>query len=195
MVPYPATVDVPHELVEHAAWILYDHRREINSRRRKLGCFKQALLTLAHLRKNETFAQVGAGFGVSEATAWRYVDETLDALASWAPGPHEALTGPGEGDHVIVDGTLSFFRSATDRVMEPAEPAGQTDADALSGDATEEAHSFRPTASRRMSRTNELVHGWRCVAESWSLMMLVWWGTGLVQRSSATGGSQGCRPM
>ncbi|WP_030192791.1 transposase family protein, partial [Streptomyces violaceorubidus] len=29
-----------------------------------------------------------------------------DVLASWAPGLHEALTGLGEGDHVIVDGTL-----------------------------------------------------------------------------------------
>ncbi|WP_420719044.1 helix-turn-helix domain-containing protein, partial [Streptomyces sp. NRRL S-646] len=55
---------------------------------RKLSCFKQALLTLAHLRKNETFAQVGAGFGVPEATAWRYVDETIEVLAAWAPGLH-----------------------------------------------------------------------------------------------------------
>lgn len=31
-----------------------------------------------HLRKNETFSQLGAGFGISQATAWRYVDETLD---------------------------------------------------------------------------------------------------------------------
>ncbi len=43
---------------------------------------------------------------MSQATAWRYVDETLDVLAGWAPGLHEALTGLGEGDHVIVDGTL-----------------------------------------------------------------------------------------
>ncbi|MGW2815294.1 transposase family protein [Streptomyces sp. NPDC001415] len=106
LVPHPATIDVSHELVEHVAWLLYDRRREINSRWRKLGCFKQALPALARLRKNETLAQVGAGFGVSEATAWRYVDETLDVLASWAPGLHEALTGLGEGDHVIVDGTL-----------------------------------------------------------------------------------------
>jgi hypothetical protein len=41
-----------------------------------------------------------------QATAWRYVDEALEVLASWAPGLHEALTGLGEGDHVIVDGTL-----------------------------------------------------------------------------------------
>lgn len=106
MVPYPSTLDVPHELVEHVSWLIYTRRRELRSPWRKLSCFKQALLTLAHLRKNETFAQVGAGFGVSEATAWRYVDETLEVLAAWAPGLHEALVGLGEGDFVIVDGTL-----------------------------------------------------------------------------------------
>lgn len=106
MVPYPAMLDVPHELVEHVSWLLYEHRLRIKSRWRKLGCFKQALLTLAHLRKNETFSQLGAGFGISQATAWRYVDETVEVLAAWAPGLQEALTGLGEGDHVIVDGTL-----------------------------------------------------------------------------------------
>lgn len=40
------------------------------------------------------------------------MDETLDVLVSWAPCLHEALTGLGEGDHVIVDGTLI----PTDRV-------------------------------------------------------------------------------
>lgn len=102
MVPYPARLDVPHELVEHVAWPLYEHRRARKTRRRKLGCFDQALLTLVHLRKNETFSQLGAGFGISRATAWRYVDEALDVLASCAPGLHEALTGLGEGDHVIA---------------------------------------------------------------------------------------------
>ncbi|GAA2404205.1 hypothetical protein GCM10010420_34550 [Streptomyces glaucosporus] len=105
MVPYPATLDVPHELIEHVAWLLYEHRRTRSTRRRKLGCFDQALLTLVHLRKNETFAQPGAGFGISQATAGRYVDEALEVPGSWAPGLHEAGTGPGEGDHVSVDGT------------------------------------------------------------------------------------------
>ncbi|MEU4173208.1 transposase family protein, partial [Streptomyces sp. NPDC026665] len=73
-------LDVPYELVEHVSWLVHARRREVNSPWRRLGCFKQALLALAHLRKNETFAQVDAGFGVSEATAWRYVDETLDVL-------------------------------------------------------------------------------------------------------------------
>ncbi|MFE9046242.1 transposase family protein [Streptomyces sp. NPDC007818] len=106
LVPYPATLDVPYELVEHVAWLLHERRLVCNTRWRKLGCFKQALLALVHLRKNETFSQLGASFGISQATAWRYVDEALDVLADWAPGLHEALTGLGEGDHVIVDGTL-----------------------------------------------------------------------------------------
>jgi hypothetical protein len=71
-----------------------------------VGCFHQALLALVDLRKNETLPALAAGFGISTATAWRYVDETLDVLAAWAPGLHEALTGLGEGDFVIVDGTL-----------------------------------------------------------------------------------------
>ncbi len=35
----------------------------------KLGCFDQALLTLAHPRKNETFTQPDAGFAVPQTTA------------------------------------------------------------------------------------------------------------------------------
>lgn len=86
-------LDVPHELVEHVSWLIYARRRELRSPWRRLSCFKQALLTLAHLRKNETFAQVGAGFGVFETTAWRYVDETLQILASWAPACRRRWSG------------------------------------------------------------------------------------------------------
>ncbi|CAL9429204.1 hypothetical protein SUDANB6_02012 [Streptomyces sp. enrichment culture] len=51
---------------------------------------------------------------MSETTAWRYVGEPLEILAVWAPGPHEALTGPGEGDFVIIDGTpLRLFAGRT----------------------------------------------------------------------------------
>ncbi|SCE52420.1 Helix-turn-helix of DDE superfamily endonuclease [Streptomyces sp. SolWspMP-5a-2] len=82
MVPCPATLDVPHELVGHVVWLGYEQRRARNTRWRRLGCFQQALLALVHLRKSKTFAQLGAGFGISQATAWRYVDETLDVLAS-----------------------------------------------------------------------------------------------------------------
>lgn len=95
-----------HRPAGRSPCFIHARRRELNSPWRRLGCFKQALLLLAHLRKNETFAQLAAGFGVSTATAWRYVDETLDVLAAWAPGLHEALTGLDEGDFVIVEGTL-----------------------------------------------------------------------------------------
>lgn len=106
MVPYRALLDVPREPVEHVSWLLYARRRDLRSPWRRLGCYQQALLVPAHLRKNETFARLGAGCGVWEAAARRCVDEARDVLASWAPGLHEALTGPGEGDVVIVDGTL-----------------------------------------------------------------------------------------
>ncbi|MFH9016701.1 transposase family protein [Streptomyces sp. NPDC017943] len=106
MVPYRATLDVPHELVEHDFWLSYARRCECGTRWRRLGCFHQALLALVHLRKNETLPQLAGGFGISTATAWRYVDETLEVLASWAPSLHEALVGLGEEDFVIVDGTL-----------------------------------------------------------------------------------------
>lgn len=69
MVPYRATVDVSHELVEHVSWLIYARRCERRSRWRKLGCFRQALLVLMHLRKNETLPALAASFGISQATA------------------------------------------------------------------------------------------------------------------------------
>ncbi|MFD0305208.1 hypothetical protein [Streptomyces sp. NPDC127119] len=48
-------LDVPCELVENVSWLVYARRRELRSPWRKLSCFKQALLTLTSLRKNETF--------------------------------------------------------------------------------------------------------------------------------------------
>lgn len=111
MVPYRAMLDVPHEVVEHVSWLIYARRCELHSRWRKVGCFRQALLVLVHLRKNETLAQVTAGFGVSTATAGRYVSETVEILAQRAPSLHAAQRElPPEGS-VILDGTLI----ATDR--------------------------------------------------------------------------------
>ncbi|MFE4053825.1 transposase family protein [Streptomyces sp. YIM B13518] len=104
-------LDVPHEVVEHVSWLICARRRELNSRRLRLGCSRQALLVLVHLRKNETLAQVAAGFGVSTATAGRYVSETVDLLAERAPTLREALREPPEG-FVVLDGTLI----ATDRI-------------------------------------------------------------------------------
>jgi hypothetical protein len=105
-------LDVPHEVVEYVSWLTYARRCELNSRWRKLGCFRQALLVLTHLRKNETLAQVATGFSVSTATAGRYVTETVEILAERAPSLHEALRELPPEEFVILDGTLI----ATDRI-------------------------------------------------------------------------------
>ncbi|GJF33662.1 hypothetical protein KNE206_63620 [Kitasatospora sp. NE20-6] len=112
MVPHAAMLDVPHEVVEHVSWLIYARRRERHSRWRRLSCFRQALLVLVHLRRNATLAELGAAFGVSTATAGRYVTETVDLLAEHAPTLQEALREPPAEGFVILDGTLI----ATDRV-------------------------------------------------------------------------------
>src|SRR5690606_6259181 len=58
------------------------HRKAIGSAWRLLNPGQQALLVLAHLRKGDTFAQLGAGSGVSTSTAWRYVQEALTLLSA-----------------------------------------------------------------------------------------------------------------
>lgn len=45
----------------------------------------QILLVLACLRKDETFAELIAGFGINTATAWRYLTGTVALLAARAP--------------------------------------------------------------------------------------------------------------
>ncbi|MFE5948727.1 IS5/IS1182 family transposase, partial [Streptomyces sp. NPDC056480] len=72
LVPYRATVDVPHELVEHVSRLICARRCERRSRWRKPGCFRQAQLVLVHPRKNETLPALAAVSGVPTATARRY---------------------------------------------------------------------------------------------------------------------------
>ena len=73
---------------------------------------------LVYLRKGEPFAEVGAGFGVSTTTCWRYVNETVELLAARAPKLRAALRkAKREGmAYVIIDGTLiPIDRIAADR--------------------------------------------------------------------------------
>jgi hypothetical protein len=71
---------------------------------------------LVWYRKREEMTMLGAGFGVSRATAYRYRDEGVAVLHAQAPDLHDALTEVAEQGwpHVIVDGKL--FR--TDRCAE-----------------------------------------------------------------------------
>ena len=115
MIAYRAMLDVPRELAVELARLLRAERRRRGTRAgsRALSCWYQALLVLVWFRTKGAVEIVGAGFGVSRATAYRYRDEGLAVLAAEAPDLHEALRQVAEQgwSHVVVDGKL--FR--TDR--------------------------------------------------------------------------------
>ena len=62
---------------------------------------------LAYLRKGETFAELAAGFGISTATAWRYVTEAVTLLAARAPKLRQLVAQARKAGHahLVIDGT------------------------------------------------------------------------------------------
>lgn len=118
MIAYRAMLDVPRELVTYLTGLLRTERRRLGTRTgtRALTCGKQALFALAWFRKREDLTLLGAGFGISRATAYRYRDEAVDVLAARVPDLHEALqrVAADGWSHVILDGKLF----ATDRLTE-----------------------------------------------------------------------------
>ena len=80
MLLYPAALPLSRQTLDYTARLIGRHRRQIGSPWRKLNPGRQALLVLAYLRKGETFAELAAGFGISTATAWRYVTLRREAL-------------------------------------------------------------------------------------------------------------------
>jgi len=63
---------------------------------------------LVHLRKGDTFTELGAGFEISTSTAWRYVEEVVGLLSARSPKLTAALRkAKQDGLHLVVlDGTL-----------------------------------------------------------------------------------------
>ncbi len=110
MIAYRAMLDVPRELVGELAKLLRAERRARGTRKgtRRLTCFKQALLVLVWFRSTTDVEVVGAGFGVSRATAYRYRDEGVAVLAEQAPDLHAALQDVADQgwSHVVLDGTV-----------------------------------------------------------------------------------------
>ncbi len=96
MLFYRAAVDVSRSTLNYVAGIIRRHRKAIGSLWRQLNPGQQALLVLVYLRKGETFTELGAGFGVSPATAWRYVEETIGLLKGRSPQLERALRRPPE---------------------------------------------------------------------------------------------------
>ena len=118
MLFYRSALPLSRQTLDYLAGVIRRHRRTIGSRWRQLNPGRQALLTLAYLRKAETFTLLGAGFAVSASTAWRYVREATELLADRAPTLRSALRrAKGEGHaYLIIDGTLiPIDRVAADR--------------------------------------------------------------------------------
>ena len=118
MITYRVRLDVPRELILFVSRLLARHRREIGTRKnaRCLGCYRQALFVLAWYRDKTDIPRLGAGFGLSQATSYRYVAEGTAVIAAEAPGLEEALErAVAEGTpYVILDGKIV----ASDRCRE-----------------------------------------------------------------------------
>ena len=110
MITYRVRLDVPGELVLFVSRLLARHRKEIGTRKgtRSLGCYRQALLGLAWYRDKADIPRLGAGFGLSQATSYRYVAEITTVVSAQAPGLEEALErAVAEGTpYVILDGKI-----------------------------------------------------------------------------------------
>jgi hypothetical protein len=110
VITYRVRLDVPRELVLFVSRLLARHRKEIGTRKgtRCLGCYRQALFVLAWYRDKADIPRLGAGFGLSQATSYRYVAEGTAVIAAQAPGLEEALErAVKQGTpYVILDGKI-----------------------------------------------------------------------------------------
>jgi hypothetical protein len=111
VITYRAIVDVPRELVAFVSGLLRAHRRVLGTRKgtRILTTWRHAVFGLVWFRnRGVDIPQLGAGFGLSRATSYRYHDEVLAVLSAQAPDLTEALERV-EADgwsHVILDGKV-----------------------------------------------------------------------------------------
>lgn len=80
--------------------------RPFGTRWPRLPAGRQALLTLAHLRCGDTYAQLATGFRIGVATVYRYMRKAIDVLAALAPTLTEAMKSIRTKAFVILDVTL-----------------------------------------------------------------------------------------
>ncbi|MBW1604763.1 transposase [Streptomyces sp. JJ66] len=106
MVTYRATLDVTSDLVSWLENQIATRRDEADGSWRALTPWDQAIVLLVFLAKGDTFAELGAHFGIGTETARRYVNEGIDALAPLAPTLTEAIDASGESRRLLLDGTL-----------------------------------------------------------------------------------------
>jgi hypothetical protein len=106
------------QLVLFVARLLAAHRRGIGTRcgARALSTRRQAVFTLGLVPGPARYRSARPRFGISQATAYRYLDEAIAVLAARAPDLHEALDQVKEQGlpHLILDGKVV----AADRLKE-----------------------------------------------------------------------------
>jgi hypothetical protein len=122
VIAYRAMLDVPRELIGYVSRLLATERRARGTRTgtRALSCWRQALFVVVWFRKRDDLTVLGAGFGISRATAYRYWNEGVDTLAIQAPDLHDALErAAADGwSHVILDGKIiDTDRATTDKIL------------------------------------------------------------------------------
>ena len=81
MLSYPSGMTVSNRALIMLADLLRAHRAQLRTRWRRLDAGQQALLTVAHLRKGETYADLACGFRIGTSTVYRYLREALELLA------------------------------------------------------------------------------------------------------------------
>ena len=174
MLSYRVILDVPLPLVLFVSKLLADHRREIGTRdgTRALTCWKQAVFALAWFRDRPDIRRLGQGFGISQATAYRYKDEAIEVLAAKAPALGEALDKAVEQGlaYLILDGTLvSCDRCAGEKTSKKGkeidtwysgkahEPAGNVQALAAPGGVPLWVSEVLPGSTHDVTAARELV--------------------------------------
>ena len=110
VITYRVTLDVPLQLVIKVSNLLRKRRKELGTRNgtRALTCYQQAVFILAWFRDRPGLSRLGQGFGISQATAYRYKDEGVEVLRALAPTLHDTLEKAAEQGlpYLILDGTL-----------------------------------------------------------------------------------------
>jgi hypothetical protein len=103
---YPSGMTVSNRALIMLADLLRSRRSQLGTRWRRLDAGQQALLTVAHLRKGETYADLACGFAIGTSTVYRYLREALELLAAMAPTLEQAIEVAAGKAYVVLDGTL-----------------------------------------------------------------------------------------